>query len=82
MQFIISLFIKNFTLYQPGITNFTHSRSEYISTSHLQSTFSFFLTAHGRSEKNFSIPGVTQEILNSPRLFIPLINIRNKKMKS
>ena len=38
-----------------------------------------FFPTIGRSRKNLSIPGFTQE---NHRLLIPLINIRNNKMKS
>ena len=64
------------------ITNSTHSRSKHISTPHFQSTFSIFEQLAEDLKRIFPFLGSLMKILNSPRLLIPLINIRNKKMKT
>ena len=67
----------NFTLNQPANTNSAHSWSKHTPILHFQITFSIFQQLQEDLRRIFPSLRSRKNILNSPCLLIPLINIRN-----
>ena len=69
-------------MYQHAVTNSMNPPSNQTSTTHFQNSFPIlFKQLVEDLRRIFQHFGSLKELLNSLRLFIPLINTRNKKIK-